>query len=259
MHKIHSTGHLSRKLAPKWAGPDIVVGLIGDPNNLKSVVILDLETLSKKTVAIDDLKNYLPPDAVSVRLSEGRSRLDEPSEGQNSTMEHDFHVDLDELSGGNGASAPGSPPGRRSSQGGERSLGFPSVSLSGLLTSSPKRVSISNEVEERFYDPGESIEQTKGNSVCNPVMAGTSEAIEVDQPTGIHREPRLNKADSADPSGTLGPAPPLPLRERASGIPRLLRTRLSSMPQTETTDESVDELVRDFVDKRSGPRSGPSR
>jgi len=132
--------------------------------------------------------------------------------------------------------------------------GFSSVSLASSLTSSPRCISMSNMVERHFYDPDESVDRSKEVWPSPAPGAGPTAA---ESNAGDHRVPPANDTAAPQPGGTLGSTtrlPATPVRPHPSGIPRLLRGRPSTTALTETTNESVDELVRDFLDKKSASK-----
>jgi len=261
MHRAHTTPvGSSRKLASNWLGPDIIIGFVGSQTDPKAVKILDLETLTKRTLAVNDIKAYVTPDVSSCRSpNEGADSCMTGGETRRTTGTADnSYVDLD-------VDCQCDDPVESRQPGDihvdEAACVFPSVSLSGPLTSSPKKVSISNDIEERFYDPGESIEQASGASGGILDEVKVREQRSENRPTQSPHEPLPSGEGTGQPSGARDPLtpPPPPPRARASGIPRLLRGRPSSTTLAEAPDESVDELVREFTDVRTGPRSGPKR
>lgn len=58
MHRSHTTPKgMSRKLATKWLGPDIIIGFLGSRTEPKAVRIPDLETVTKRTLAVETSKH----------------------------------------------------------------------------------------------------------------------------------------------------------------------------------------------------------
>lgn len=59
LHRLHTVkSPRSTKLAHKWVGPFLVCDIVGPEHNPKAIVIADLTTLSKKTVAVQHVKPY---------------------------------------------------------------------------------------------------------------------------------------------------------------------------------------------------------
>lgn len=84
--------YLSKKFYPKWYGPCAIVSFVGDMSNPRAVTILNCNDLTRKTIAIRDVKPYQDrgkstnqDDATSIALNK------EKGEPQEHTLEENLH------------------------------------------------------------------------------------------------------------------------------------------------------------------------
>lgn len=150
--KIHATPtYLSKKFYQKWSGPAEIINLLGDTNDPRAVEIYDFEIQQKKVVAITDVKPmidlYKLPD---------RSILNNPKTSDADTFTSDppidpydpsFYVNRDDYNDETDLLKENSII-RTNSPG----LDITNITTRGPITSSPRRVTISNDVRTRFYD-----------------------------------------------------------------------------------------------------------
>lgn len=72
--------YLTKKLMPKWYGPCIVVKVTRDKDKIKSVAVIDLDTLKRRSVALKDLKPYHEPASCYLRSQVVKSSCDKPND-----------------------------------------------------------------------------------------------------------------------------------------------------------------------------------
>lgn len=149
---------LSRKFYPKWYGPCVVIGFVGDQ---KAIKIFDCSRKTKKIVAVRDVKPYLEPGSW---LRGEKDHLQE-EKGDEAILQSDTQLSAgDFISLGDeheNILAPKAPYSLDLSE------------LTGPISSSPKRVTINQEVETLFYDPSfyyeaDQIEGPSENSTNEP-------------------------------------------------------------------------------------------
>lgn len=138
---------LSKKFNPRWYGPCVIMRIFGDEVNQKAVELFDCESLTRKKVSIKNVKPYIKPDNVGHSPEHKNCNNQEEDEGatlQSDSYRPDSHLILfDEV--------------QMQTQ---QPLESPSIlDLSNLedfapITSSPKRVTINDDIETLIYQPG---------------------------------------------------------------------------------------------------------
>lgn len=163
--RIHAPpSQLSRKFYSKWQGPYVITGFVGDTNNPKAVCILDFKNLIKKVVAIQDVKpsidSFVRPntsnetqkdDGHALSSSSSDSRiLNDPSFYVNYEPETSHKSSEEHIVQNNSDNTP-----QASQRNNEADLNFNETTFVGPYSSTPRRVTISNDIETRVYQPQE--------------------------------------------------------------------------------------------------------
>lgn len=163
--RVHATPtYLSKKFHNKWSGPFIITGFIGDSNRPRAVCVLDFKNMIKKVIAIADVKPIIdtyerPEEEDQFRKDEGHA-LTSSSDSQ-LIVDPTYHVDYDTDEKeqpvtqdiDNTAVIP-----RTES---ELDIDLSPRTFYGPLTSSPRRVTINEDVETCLFNPQTSTITTR--------------------------------------------------------------------------------------------------
>lgn len=90
-----------RKFYPKWSEPVMICDIVGDKDNIKAVIVIDLYNQEKKTVAIQHIKPYNirknnNPIADRINAFEKMRKLEERDNYVDSTMITDHDTDVEQ-------------------------------------------------------------------------------------------------------------------------------------------------------------------
>lgn len=157
--RVHATPrNLTKKLYVKWDGPAAIIGFKGDYDNPKAIKLLDYDNMIKMTVAISDVKPYIdsyqePSETSSNTQKGGGHTLTSSSDSQDfnhpSFYINTNHHDEQEQSIPNENTE--SEQTQENVLTNQDDLDISSRTCSGPMTSSPRRVTISNSVSKHFY------------------------------------------------------------------------------------------------------------
>lgn len=152
--------YLSKKFYNKWKGPFIITGFIGEAEKPKAVCVIDIGNMIRKVVAVADVKpaidTYKRPENQNIsKNSEGHALntssdsliIDDPS----------YHVNFDPDDDEQPLIQENDSMSQEQQRGDRSQLDLPNLSFSGPLTSSPRRVTISNDVEKHIFDPQSTV------------------------------------------------------------------------------------------------------
>lgn len=169
--KVHAPKtYLSKKFHAKWDGPVIITGFVGDSEDPKAVCVLDFYTLIKKVVAVCDIKPvidiYKQAEDISkekggghtLDLSSGFQDIDDPSyhlelstTQRSANKAREIHEAIDSPVN----QLRNSPP-VISDRSSHTPLDITRRPSQGIISSSPRRVTISDNVETCRYEPQDS-------------------------------------------------------------------------------------------------------
>lgn len=176
--RVHAAPtYLSKKFYNKWSGPFIITGFIGDVDKPKAVCILDFKNMIKKIVAITDVKPVInryerPEDDDQTQKDDGHALLS--SRDSRSIEDSSYYVncdiDNDEETSGNEnrneyiADNHYEQPNDQtdclipttSQKEDDLELDISSRTCAGPVTSTPRRVTINNDVETHIFNPQQS-------------------------------------------------------------------------------------------------------
>lgn len=159
--KIHAPpSYLTKKFYIKWHGPCLIIKLLGENNNPKAVTILDYENMTKKTVAVQDVK-----PAVTSKVHSEESKTNEKGRHHtliDSSAQEDFmyYSDFDPTPQGNDSIEPSSPIVAK-----DNTFDITRDIDVGPFCSSPKRVTINESANEHYYPKISEILPTNHNDV----------------------------------------------------------------------------------------------
>jgi len=140
MEKEHSVPEwISKKLAPKWSGPNVIVGFVGDPDHPRAAEILNCSRLKRKTVALSNIKLFLTRDPKLCRSPTNGTDRVEPEEDHSYSAGDFVNLERDEQQD-NSREQTTVSPGASNSQHKDR-----------------KRVTIDESTETIIYDPNDTI------------------------------------------------------------------------------------------------------
>lgn len=160
--------YLSKKFYIKWDGPCVIIGFVGDRLNPKAVKILDYNNMLKKVVAISDVKPAIQSyEENNQEISIDHSNKTHPSEGNTSADFSDSRVLSSHYNHMRNSQEPSKLPSvlcdyenndiHLNQTVDETLLDFTNRTI-GPLSSTPKRVTISNNISKYFY-PNETAPQ----------------------------------------------------------------------------------------------------
>ena len=191
--------HLSKKFFYKWDGPVVITGFVGDEDDPKAVAIFDYDNLQKKVVALTNVKPMINTYKNEDNKSKGGGHTLIDSSDSQANNELFYHTTLDDLNITQVSidrtiqSPPNNNQQRLSSNTSSTQdtlivespdadeLNIQSRTLRGPISSSPRRVTISDTVETRTYQPhdGTYAEDTENNS------ESSSSTEQIDQPVHL--------------------------------------------------------------------------
>lgn len=176
-----SPSGLSKKLFPNWYGPLVVVGFVGDDCNPKAVELLDIKHHSKRILAIQDVKRFIARDNPDETLNW--------INGSTSFCDNDrftspgYYLDVDEPVSRDETGHNENNQDQRLVIGSDETDGIPNSQSFDVvdrrlttqpMSSSPRRVTINEDVRVHEYPLFDSIEATpekdqlpKSPYVCN--------------------------------------------------------------------------------------------
>lgn len=239
---------LSKKMFPKYYGPCVIIGIMGEADDPRAISIFDPVLLKKKVVSLQDIKRY---EERPEYLRQGKEHSKEKGDAQDnssctgdlidlretsscpftavsdisstiSTMKEDNQELSDQLVGPNTS---------RTQHDTFQPIGLHNNDTGMPLTSSPRRVTISNDVHVNFFDKDSTSIHSHD---CGNESAPSQESS---QPTVIENEYRevSERQSEQDSSRTLNQDP----SETNMSTPR--RSRISPY----VMDFIVDDSVRD--------------
>lgn len=243
-HKINVVPrHLSKKLYFRWDGPCVIISFVGDHSNPKAVQILDWENMKKKVVAINSIKPlidiYRRPDEPKPQNQKGGGHtpvvsdsLDyrDPSYYHISTHEDDSTLRasdelLSQSCGENLLPSQGDALPNSNSERVEEThndnLDITQKTLTGPLTSSPRRVTISDSVTCFNYDP------------IDPTLDNHEQATLAQESLSRNPPPEQYNVDDPrrDPTYEPSDTQPTVIAESSTGDQAASQPRLSSGSQ----------------------------
>lgn len=194
--------HLSKKFFYKWDGPVVITRFVGDETNPRAVIIFDYDNMKRKVLALNDVKpiidTYERTSTSEHQESEGHHLIDISSDSQATKPFYDTVDDTvgteawdpiqkhtsdtnqsDHSEGGDTMNSPIAQPTLEPQV--EVDLDIPSRTLHGPTYSSPRRVTISDTVDTRFYIPTDTLEMsvTLNESPNQPGTVETASTVDV--------------------------------------------------------------------------------
>lgn len=155
--KVHTptTGY-TKKLSMNWEGPVVIIGFTGTEDEPKAVRILNIEGRWKKTVAITDIKPVIDTyeeteDSITQSQNGGGNTFTSSSDSQADLYHPSYYISYgddkvtDKTTSSQNNDQAVTP--RRDS-----GLNITQKTIHGPITSSPRRVTISDDVQTRIYD-----------------------------------------------------------------------------------------------------------
>lgn len=161
--RVHAVPeYLSKKFYIKWHGPHIIIGFVGDEDNPRAVKIFDWNEKKKKIVAISDVKPYnardpeLDPhinsaDFIDKSKPKGGDRHHDDVIDSQDLCSPGYYIDLDIPPEANHETHEHSSPDALKDNATDE-LDISQRNTDGVLTSSPKHVTISNTEDRIFQD-----------------------------------------------------------------------------------------------------------
>lgn len=168
---------LTSKFHIKWDGPMVIIQLLGDTSDPKAVKVLDYENMTKKVVSINDVKPMIdtydrPSDQSDQnQKDDGHTLIDYSCDSQ-IYNDASYHVNLDSDSPEHSAckqtntqamvqhSSDRTIMDHHDNNLSEQDLNLQSRTLHGPLSSSPRRVTISDTVTAHLYPPESPVTET---------------------------------------------------------------------------------------------------
>lgn len=261
--KIHAPPtYLSKKLYIKWDGPFIITSFVGDSADPRAVCILDFKNLIKRTVAICDIKPVVdlyknPEDPCIQNQKGGGHTLDDSSDSQD-LFDPSYHVDVQpsysenlqaNINESNANISPDIAHQSPNSEISNRNSQTPSeIDLTrrprhGIISSSPRRVTINDNIEMRGYDPQDTPLDFSNSSRDNGRVQTNNQSPQKDQSSVYDY-----------PNNTIGDPtykPPSCDARRTSGIPRAIR--IENSPELSTSSQDTRSHIPRY-NLRSGPK-----
>lgn len=149
---------LSKKFYPKWDGPHIVLTISGDPGAPKAVEIFDCSTQRRKFIALKDVKPYLDPPTKEDITTQGET-------GEFVELQSDAHLTPGDFIS---FDCPATEPKNNDL------LDFDELTC-GPISSSPRRVTLSDNIETYYYEPGSYVDNSEGDFANNLYPAGSNQ------------------------------------------------------------------------------------
>lgn len=248
--KAHATKpYLSKKFSVKWNGPFVIIGFVGDSDNPRAITILDYVNFIKKTVAVSDIKPvidlYKHPQDVQKEKGGGHT-LNSSIDSQD-IFDPSYHVDIPSiLHCSNEANNDNT---LTSLAEGDKTISHDNLNNEslhtpaalditkrpnlGVISSSPRRVTISDNVETCTYQPQDAAVNIN-ESICNCSQSSPeSPVMQKDQSTVYDY-----------PNNTIGDPtykPPSQGTKRSSLIPRALR--ISDQVELPVSSQNIEPVV----------------
>jgi ribonuclease HI len=213
---------LSKKMFPKYYGPCVIVGIMGENTNPRAVAIFDPVLLKKKTVSLQDLKQFEErPDHLVSR--EGPSERKDEAQDTSSCTEDLIDLYSPEYYCSTGdvpdqliehnvtiMDAPCSPTEHFEATSLEPSsvetfepISRPSNYFQSPLTSSPRRVTLNDEVQIHFFNREASTAGKEQNETSNFNQEASEEVTIVTEPQESVTQDKVDQSNSSTTGGSL--------------------------------------------------------
>lgn len=150
--------YLCKKFYMKWDGPFVITGFVGEENNPKAVCLFDFDNMKKKIVAIQDVKpmidTYQPQKVNQTQNGEGHTLNTSCDSRLLDVNSPGYYVNYDTTN--TNEEDPIDSDGYETPTN-ENTLDITRHTFEGPITSSPRRVTVSNDVQLHIYDPRETL------------------------------------------------------------------------------------------------------
>lgn len=148
--------YLCKKFYQKWSGPVVITSFVGNDDNPKAICVFDFVNMLKKIVAISDVKpmidSYKEPqqDQIITQNGEGHTLNDSSDSRYSDYDSPGYYVQTGNTEANDRSST---SQNENINTQDDDTLNITRNTFEGPMTSSPRRVTISNNVLRHFYDP----------------------------------------------------------------------------------------------------------
>lgn len=214
--KVHNhPSDLSGKFYIKWEGPMVITKLLGDGSDPKAVKVFDYEAMTKKVVSINDVKPaidvYEQPQVSKDpnQTGEGHTLIDHSCDSR-AFDDPSYHVNLDDDESKQNAYNQATdtcieqqPVDRidsdqQANELSDQDLDLQSRTMHGPISSSPRRVTISDTVTAHLYPPDLSDTNTIDQTTPAQAQSESNETTELYTVEPHGSEPNLSLDQSAN-------------------------------------------------------------